>query len=296
MLRFALLRAAILIAGIAGAAFLAAAITAIGDPAATAGIGDFVSAMLVKAPDVLAFETGASSLSGEAARLAAAPAFSASLQLLLFAGPVAYIVGAPLGAALADRATRSFVAPFIQFVGAVPVFCGALVIGVVFAPLWPAQAGDASLFVAIGARDAEALQSALMTIAPAGVTVGLAGAGAVALAWRNALQRAASEPYVEGLERLGLGEREILRRYVVREAVALALREAAPVILAIFAAAAVAEWIFGWPGAGAAFIHAVALEDWSVAGLIVFAIAVIRAAVDFAGPTAAYALLANKTS
>lgn len=297
MLRYALLRAAWLTASIAGAALLAAAIAALGEPGAAASTANFISAILAKAPNVFLFDLGQSSISGLSARIEAGPAFLASLQLLLFATPIAFIIGVPLGATLADSATRPVVAPIVQLVGSLPVFCGALLIGVLFARLWLAQPdGAASLFTAIAAHDKVMMLAGLRAIAPAGVTVGLAGAGAVALAWRNALEEAGTEPYREGLRRLGLSDAEILRVYVARHAIALTLADLAKIILAIFAAAAVAEWIFAWPGAGAAFIHAVALEDWAVAAVIVFVIAVIRAGADFAGPVAAHALIAEEAA
>jgi len=297
MLRYALLRAAMLIASIAGAALVAAAVAALGQPGALASAGDFFGALLAKAPDVFLFDVGDSSISGLTARIETGPAFLASLELLLFALPIAFLVGVPLGSALADPKTRPIVAPIVQLAGSLPVFCTALLIGIVFAQLWPAHAGDVPLlFAAIASHDTGALIAALQAIAPAGVTVGLAGAGAVGLAWRNALETASAEPYRDGLRRLGLSDAEILRVYVVRQALALTLADLADIMLAIFAADAVAEWIFAWPGAGAAFIHAVALEDWAVAAVIVFVIAVIRAGADFAGPMAAHALIAEDAS
>ena len=296
MLRYALLRAAMLAASIAGAALLAAAIAALGQPGALASAADFLGAMLAKAPDVFLFDVGQSSISGLTARIETGPAFLASLELLLFAAPIALIVGVPLGATLADPATRPFIAPIVQVAGSLPVFCAALLIGIFFAQLWPLSLGGEvpSLFTAIAAHDTNMLFAALRAITPAGVTVGLAGAGAVALALRNALENAGSEPYRDGLRRLGMSDGEILCVYVARQALALTLADLADIILAIFAAAAVAEWIFAWPGAGAAFIHAVALEDWAVAAVILFVIAVIRAGADFAGPVAAHALLAEE--
>jgi peptide/nickel transport system permease protein len=153
-----------------------------------------------------------------------------------------------------------------------------------------------SLFTALATHDMGNLLAALKAIAPPGLTVGLAGAGAVALSWRNALEIAGAEPYRDGLRRLGLSDSDILRIYVTRHAIALTLADLADIVLAVFAAAAVAEWIFAWPGAGAAFIHAVALDDWAVAAVIVFVIAVIRATADFAGPVAAHALIAEETA
>jgi peptide/nickel transport system permease protein len=298
MLRYALLRAAMLAASIAGAGLLAAAIAALGQPGAAAGVADFLAAMLAKVPNVFAFNIGQSSLSGLSASIEAGPAFMASLELLLFATPIALIIGVPLGSALADPATRPIVSPIVQLTGSVPVFCAGLLIGILLARLWPAHTGTGvpSLFAAIASQDSNIMLAALEAIAPPGLTVGLAGAGAVALSWRNALEIASAEPYRDGLRRLGLGDADILRIYVVRHAIALSLDDLADIVLAFFAAAAVAEWIFAWPGAGAAFIHAVALADWAVAAVIVFVIAIIRAGADFAGPVAAHALIAEEAA
>lgn len=298
MLRYALRRAALLAASLAGAALFAAAVASLGEPGATASAGAFVSALLAKAPGAFAFDLGQSTISGLAAAVDAAPAFMASLELLIVGTLIAIIVGVPLGMALASPDTRMMVAPAVQLAGSLPVFCAALLIGFILAPLMPAnESGNApSLFAAFAAHDTDALFAALLAIAPAGITVGLAGAGAVALSWRNALDVAAAEQYRDGLRRLGLSDLEILNFYVARHALALTLRDLPDILLALFAAAAVAEWTFAREGAGAAFIHAVALEDWAVAAIILFVIAIIRSAADFAGPLAAYALIGNEAA
>jgi peptide/nickel transport system permease protein len=90
---------------------------------------------------------------------------------------------------------------------------------------------------------------------------------------------------------MGLGERDILRGFAARHALALTLKDAGDVLLALFAGIAVVEWVFGWPGAGAQFVHAVALEDWPEAAAIVFVIALLRMAADLIGGLAAGALL-----
>lgn len=298
MLRYALRRAALLAASLVGAALFAAAVASLGEPGATASAGTFIGALLAKAPGAFVFDLGRSTISGLAAAADAAPAFMASLELLIVGTLIAIVVGVPLGMALASSDTRMIVAPGVQLAGSLPVFCAALLIGFIFAPLMPANDGTnaPSLFSAFGAHDSDALSAALLAIAPAGITVGLAGAGAVALSWRNALDVAAAEQYRDGLRRLGLSDLEIFNFYVARHALALTLRNLPDILLALFAAAAVAEWTFAREGAGAAFIHAVALEDWPVAAIILFVIAIIRSAADFAGPLAAHALIGDEAT
>jgi ABC-type dipeptide/oligopeptide/nickel transport system permease component len=298
MVRYALRRAALLGASLVGAMLLAAAVAALSEPGATASAGAFFSALFAKAPGALTLDLGQSSISGIAAAAEAAPAFRASFELLIVGIFIAIVVGIPLGMALASPDTRAFVTAIVQLAGSLPVFCAGLIIGFVFVKFMPPSEGNnaPSLFDAFAAGDSEMLSAALFAIAPAGLTVGLAGAGAVALAWRNALDIAAAEHYRDGLRRLGLSEREIFNIYVVRHAIALTLRELPDILLALFAATAVAEWIFAREGAGAAFIHAVALEDWAVAAVILLVIAIIRSAADFAGPLAAHALIGDEAA
>ena len=82
-----------------------------------------------------------------------------------------------------------------------------------------------------------------------------------------------------------------MRRYMARYALAAVLRNAGGIMLALFAAAAVVEWVFGWPGAGATFIRSVALSDWNVVAVLILVIAVTRFTLDFAGEMLAFALL-----
>jgi peptide/nickel transport system permease protein len=296
MVRYALRRAALLGASLAGAVFLAAAVAALSEPGANAAAGSFFAAWFAKVPGAFMLDLGQSSISGLAAAAEAAPAFQASFELLIVGTLIAFIVGVPLGMTLASPDTRVVVAPIVQVAGSLPVFCAGLLIGFIFVKFLSAgTSGHApTLFEAFAARDSDMLSASLLAIAPAGLTVGLAGAGAVALSLHNALDIATHEPYRDGLHRLGLGEREIFDIYVVRHALALTLRDLPDILLALFAAIAVAEWIFTRTGAGAAFIHAVALEDWAVAAVILLVIAVIRSAVDFAGPLAAYALIGGE--
>jgi peptide/nickel transport system permease protein len=115
------------------------------------------------------------------------------------------------------------------------------------------------------------------------LTVGAAGAAAVQLALRRAASEAMEEPYRRGLQLMGLTVVEIDRLYLGPHLLTALLRNAGEIVLALFSAAAVAEWLFGWPGAAVLFLRSVALRDWNVAGAILFAFAATAFAADFLG-------------
>ena len=62
------------------------------------------------------------------------------------------------------------------------------------------------------------------------------------------------------------------------------------VALSLFAATAVAEWVFDWPGAATLFIHSVALHDWNVAALVLLVFACMALTAGFIGALAARAM------
>jgi ABC-type dipeptide/oligopeptide/nickel transport system permease component len=104
------------------------------------------------------------------------------------------------------------------------------------------------------------------------------------------MEDALKEPYRESLSRLGISGREIVRTYVARRTLGLSLTSLGDVLLAAFAATAVVERLFDWPGAGAEFIHAAALRDWPVVAALVFVIAIVRVVTDLVSALAALAL------
>jgi peptide/nickel transport system permease protein len=175
---------------------------------------------------------------------------------------------------------------------AIPVFCGALLIGALAAALAPGATPGAgpSLSAALAARDAPATVSALLAFAPLVLPIGLAGAGAVAVAMSGAMSEALAEPYRESLYRLGLSPREILRTYVGRRTLAIATTALGNIVLAAMAATAMVERLFHWPGAGAQFMDAAALGNWPVVAVLVLVIATVRIVADFMGALAAAAL------
>ena len=118
------------------------------------------------------------------------------------------------------------------------------------------------------------------------LTVGAAGAAAVQLALRRAASEAMDEPYRRGLRLMGLSTLEINSVYLVPQMLTGLCRSLGDIMLALFAAAAVAEWVFGWPGAAVLFLKSVALHDWNVAALVLLVFAAFKFAADFAGDSA----------
>jgi ABC-type dipeptide/oligopeptide/nickel transport system permease component len=55
------------------------------------------------------------------------------------------------------------------------------------------------------------------------------------------------------------------------------------VALALLSAAAVAEWVFGWPGAGVLFVKSLAFGDWNVAAFVLFVFIAIKLGADMIG-------------
>jgi len=69
----------------------------------------------------------------------------------------------------------------------------------------------------------------------------------------------------------------------VPEALAGLVASLGEITLALFAAAAVAEWVFETPGAAVLFVKSLALGDWTLAGAILAVFAAIKFAADFIG-------------
>jgi peptide/nickel transport system permease protein len=89
---------------------------------------------------------------------------------------------------------------------------------------------------------------------------------------------------------MGLTTLEIERIYVLPQILAGLAASLGEITLALFAAAAVAEWVFASPGAAVLFVKSVALGDWTLAALILFAFAAITLFADFVGRVGAHAL------
>jgi len=272
---------------LAGAFLLAAAVAALSQTGARHGTGPYLSAFFARLDEIAHWQFGQSAMSSLPVASEIARALPVTFELV---GPgliVALVVGVPIG--LLFGAGRYFrpVAPFIQVVTAVPVFCMALL------ALWLAHhfgwkishAGSLQFWSTL-MRDAGGLEA----IAIPALIVGASGAAAIQLALHRAVSGAMREPFYENLRRMGLGGFEIDRAYLPPYAMIGFFRSLGEIALSLLAANAVVEWMFGWPGAADLFIHSVALHDWNVAALVLLVFAGIVITADFLGQLGARAI------
>lgn len=278
--------------GLLGALLLAGAVAAL--PAGThLDLSAYLAGWVAHLQAIARLDFGKSQVTALPAAVELARRLPVTLELVGAGALVALVLGVPLGLLLGTGRRLRAAAPLVQIVAAAPVFCAGLgllwlaghVLGWQVArhpgAAWWAQAAAGH------ALDPEALLRALALPA---LTVGAAGAAAVQLSLRRAASMAIEAPYRQGLRLMGLGSFEIDRAYIAPQIVAGFLANLGEITLALFSAAAVAEWVFGWPGAAVLFVKSIALEDWSVAALILLVFASIKLAADFAGAVSARAL------
>ena len=258
MSRYALLRAATWALSLLGAALFAAAIAALAT--GTSGL-TFLAEIFRKLPGIVLLDPGPSAVTGAPALTVAAPALAASAALVAPSLVLALLAGPALARLLAGARRRSPIAAVFQLVASVPVFCVALLIAAALAAFGTPPAGAAGILAMV-------------------FTIGFAAAGAVALCIAHGYAVAAPASYAQQLSRMGLSRRHIVRRYLAPPALIIALRDAGNVLLLVFAATAIVEAVFAWPGAGAGFLRGVALRDWNVVALLILILAALRFTLD----------------
>jgi peptide/nickel transport system permease protein len=285
---FGLRRFARLILGLIGAVLLAGAVAAL-PPAGHAGVGApaYLMAWATHLGEILRLDFGVSQVSALPAADELARRLPITLELVGAGAVVALILGVPLGLILGTGQRLRAAAPLVQIVAAAPVFCAGLML------LWLAdhvlgwhegrRLGGA-LWSTTGHAD---LSQQLRAFVLPALTVGAAGAAAVQLALRRAAHAAMEAPYRRGLRLMGLGTMELNLAFLAPRVLAGLIADLGEISLALFSAAAVAEWVFDWPGAAVLFIKSVALDDWSMAALVLLVFAMITLSADFLGTVAA---------
>ena len=280
---FGLRQAARLALGLFGAFLLAGAVAAL-----PAGAHEHLSAYLAgwaaHLHAIARLDFGRSQVSALPAAVELARRLPLTLELVGAGALVALVLGVPLGLLLGTGRRLRAAAPLVQIVAAAPVFCAGLGL------LWLAEhvlGWHLGRHLDGQAPDA---QSLLRMLALPALTVGAAGAAAVQLSLRRAASMAMEAPYRQGLRLMGLGQFEIDRAYLAPQIMAGLLANLGEITLALFSAAAVAEWVFGWPGAAVLFVKSIALEDWGMAALILLVFASIKLVADFVGAVTARAL------
>ncbi len=290
---FGLRQFAQLVVGLIGAVLLAGAVAALpSDAHPAAGVAAFLSAWAAHVASLAQFDFGTSQISALPAATELARRLPVTLELVGAGAVVALVLGLPLGLVLGTGHRLRAAAPLVQIVAAAPVFCAGLLL------LWLADH-------VLGWHDGRHLGSILWSgTAPAhhdlaaqlrafslpALTVGAAGAAAVQLALRRTASRVALAPWRRGLRAMGLGAVEIDLAYLAPSILAGLLAALGEIALALFSAAAVAEWVFDWPGAAVLFVKSVALADWGVAALVLLVFAAIKLLADFIGAVSARAL------
>ncbi len=287
MWRFLLLQAGRLALGLVGAVLMAGCVAALSVNGALSGAGAYFAAALGRLSGFVHLDFGTSIISGTQAANDVALRLPVTFELVGLGAIVALLLGGPLGILLGTERPLRAASPLMQVVTATPVFVASLALLWLAANVlhWP----ETDYAAAQGDFD-----SALRALALPVLTVGAAGAAAVQLGLRRAAADAMDEPYRRGLRLMGLSTLEINSIYLMPQILVGLCRSLGEITLALFAAAAVAEWVFGWPGAAVLFLKSVALHDWNVAALVLLVFAAVKVLADFAGALGAAALLAPK--
>jgi peptide/nickel transport system permease protein len=175
-----------------------------------------------------------------------------------------------------------------EIVSAAPVFCAGLALAFLARDFlgWPASSGAFPSVQQLLHPDASTLRDVVL---PA-FTVGLAGMAAIQVTLRRAASEVQDAPFRAGLRRLGLSTPEIDRVYVAPMVFAGLFANLGEVVLSLFSAAVVSEWVFKCPGAADLFVKSVALHDWNIAALVLFFFATIVLLANFAGHIVAEAI------
>lgn len=272
---------------------MAAVVSAQTAPASKGGLLHFIGTVWSRLAEFARFDFGSSAISATPAAQELAQRLPATLELVAAGAVVAAVIGIPLGVVLSIGRISRAAAPLVQIVAAAPVFCAALALLwlSVQALHWDAQLqGAPALWSALASGNASTIREAFRLLALPALTVGAAGAAGVQLALRRAVNEARDAPYRRGLKMMGLNPFEVDRLYLVPQVLAGILANLGEIALSLFSAAAVAEWVFGWPGAAVLFLKSVALHDWSVVALVLLSLAAITLVAEFVGSLGARAL------
>jgi peptide/nickel transport system permease protein len=282
MWRFGLRQAGRLALGLLGAILLAALVSS---AQASGGAAGFAAEVFARLLAMSRLDFGMSDVGAIPAWNELAPRLPATLELVGYGAVIAAIIGAPVGVLLSAGRILRAAAPLIQIVAAAPVFCAGLGLLWLSARVlhWTGVPREASLVAALASGNPETIQAAFRAVALPALTVGAAGAATIQLALRRAIGQASAAPYRQGLHAMGLGRFEVDLVYLVPEVMAGLLRSLGDIASSLLAAAAVAEWVFNWPGAADLFLKSVALRDWAVVGLILLVFASLTLIAEFVG-------------
>lgn len=284
MKRFWARQVAQLMLGLGGAGIVAVALSAVSESHAN-NLPGYLKALASRLTQLSKGDFGHSLISGLPVLSELHQQLPPTLMLIASGAALALLIGLPLGLLFAIGTIRKLAAPLLQIATATPLFCVGLALAYLTVRFlhWP---------VSINMRMGQTIpaEEALRLMAPPIATVGLAGATAVQLALRRAAAHSSDGAFRTGMKRMGLSATEIELRYVLPQILAGLLVRAGDIALALVSAAVIAEWVFHRGGAADLFVKSVALTDWNMTAVILFAFAALTITTNFLGRICGYLL------
>jgi peptide/nickel transport system permease protein len=222
----------------------------------------------------------------------------ATIELSAFAMGFALLIGVPLGIVAALRHDRwpDHVARFVTLIGtSIPVFwLGLLLLYVFFYRLgWlpgpgrldvgmkapPGPTGIVTLDAAIHGQWS-VLAAALRRLVLPAVVLGSYAMGIIARMLRSTLIAALGDDYVRTARAKGLGERSVVVRHALRNALIPTVTVLGLTTASLLAGAVLTETIFSWPGLGSFAVTAALKLDYPALLGVTLVVAVIYVVVN----------------
>jgi len=178
-----------------------------------------------------------------------------SVRLGLFALIFAVVVGIPLGvlAALNQNSFLDYLSLFFATIGiAVPTFVTGLLVLIVF--------GTTLKWISISSNN---WNEWLPYIAP-GLVLGLATMSFITRITRSTVLEVKRQDYIRTARAKGLGERVVVSRHILRNALIPVITVLGPALVDLIAGAVITEAIFGIPGIGKFFVDSIFQRDYSM--------------------------------
>ncbi len=178
-----------------------------------------------------------------------------SMRLGLFALIFAVMVGIPLGvtAALKQNSIVDYVSLFFATIGvSVPTFVTGLLVIILF--------GTTLKWISISTNDWNTWRP---YIAP-GLVLGLATMSFITRITRTTVLEVKRQDYIRTARAKGLGERMVISRHILRNALIPVVTVLGPALVDLIAGAVITESIFSIPGIGKFFVDSIFQRDYSM--------------------------------
>lgn len=197
-----------------------------------------------------------------------------SLLLASSALLVALVVGIALGAVMAVNQGKwpdRLLSALVQVLHSVPAFWIGLMLIVVFSVKFGWLPSNGSQTIGSGATGFAAVADRLRYLVLPTLSLSLFYIAIYSRLTRVAMIEASGQDYVRTARAKGLGERRILLRHILRNALLPVTTVAGMHVGGILGGSVVIETVFGWPGLGRLAYDAVMARDFSILlGILLF--------------------------